>query len=92
MRIQQSSRWNAHSTLLCDTAGDDKKDAVALASTVQAVLAEAAGNGLQSVAIPLIGNGNAGWPTALAAKAHIEALMQFVAAIKTPSGLKVSMT
>lgn len=74
------------------SAGNAKKDAVALASTVQNVLAQAARNGMQSIAMPLIGNGNAGWPTALAAQAHLQGLLQFVATDKDSSVLKVPLT
>lgn len=75
-------------------AGDAKKDVVALASTVQHVLAQAAGNGLQSVAMPLIRDRTdyrrsiVGWP----AEAHLQGLLQFVAAEKNLSVLKVTVT
>ena len=65
---------------------------MALASTVQTVLAQAAGNGLQSVAIPVTDADNAGWPTGLAAEAHVQGLLHFVASAKNSSLLKVTLT
>lgn len=58
--------------LFCCYIGDDQQKAAALAKTVQSVLAIVADNGLESVAIPLIGGGKAGCPTQLAAQNHVE--------------------
>lgn len=68
------------------SAGSDKQ---ALVDTVHSVLTTTAAAGLESVALPLIGSGNAGWAVQLAAEAHIEALLQFVNAKNTASSLKV---
>ena len=58
-----------------------------MASTVQAVLKQARCHNMQSIAIPLIGAGQAGWPPKLAAKIHIEQLLKFAS---TPGSVKVN--
>ena len=64
-------------------------DADALAKAVQSVLAKAKAEGMESVAIPVIGNGNAGWPTELAAKVHVEEALKFAKARVASSSTKV---
>lgn len=63
-----------------------------LASTVRSALAMAAAGGMQSIAMPLIGNGVAGWPTKEAAKVHIEQVLGFFTAGTVSSALKVTVS
>lgn len=68
-------------------AGNQQLDVPLLASTVQSVLAQAAAKGMQSVAMPLIGAGRAGWPPKLAAQVHVAQVLKFTGS--TGSSLKV---
>lgn len=45
--------------------------------------------GMQSVAMPLVGAGRAGWPAKLAAKVQMEQVLQFINAATAASSLKV---
>ncbi|DBB13513.1 TPA: Poly (ADP-ribose) polymerase, variant 4 [Trebouxia sp. C0006] len=66
--------------------GNQQLDVPLLASTVQSVLAQAAAKGMQSVAMPLIGAGLAGWPPKLAAQVHVAQVLKFTGS--TGSALK----
>ena len=65
-------------TVLPCVGADEQADSLILASTVKAVLAQAAKHSMQSIAMPLIGAGAAGWPPQLAAKIHMEQVLEFV--------------
>ena len=69
-------------------AGNQQLDIPLLVSTVQSVLAQAAAKGMQSLAMPLIGAGLAGWPPKLAAQVHVAQVLKFTG--PTGSSLKVS--
>ena len=78
-----------HLTSLCLT-GDEQKEVPLLGSTVQSVLAQAEAHGMQSIAMPLIGHGLAGWPAKLAARVHVEQVLRFCKAGQAgPSSLQV---
>ena len=49
----------------------------------------AAAHGMQSIAMPLIGHGLAGWPAKLAAQIHVEQIVQFFKASTAACSLKV---
>ena len=63
------------------------QDRQQLASTVQSVLTSAASKGMQTVAMPLIGTGQAGWPKKLAAQVCLAVVSTFVNA--SPGSVKV---
>jgi O-acetyl-ADP-ribose deacetylase (regulator of RNase III) len=63
--------------IMLDFTGDEQKEVPLLASTVRSVLTMAAAHGMQSVAMPLIGHGLAGWPANLAAGVHVEQALRF---------------
>ncbi len=70
--------------------GDEQKEIPLLGSTVQSVLAQAEAHGMQSIAMPLIGHGLAGWPAKLAARLHVEQVLCFFKAAQAgPSSLQV---
>ena len=69
-------------------AADGQKTDV-YASTVRSVLQAAAEDGMQSVAMPLIGCGNAGWPIKLAAQINVEQVLDFLSTDGKTSTLKV---
>lgn len=73
----------------CDT-GDKEKDGPVLASTVQSVLAAAADHGMQSVAMPLMGSGRAGWPVTLAAHIHSAEVLDFIQSGKAGSMVRLN--
>lgn len=77
-----------HAWLAGLSAGNKQNEGALLASTVQSVLATAAAKGMQSVAMPLIGTGVAGWPKQLAAEVCLAEVSTFLRA--GPSSLKVS--
>ena len=71
--------------------GDEQKEVPLLRSTVQSALAQAEAHGMQSIAMPLIGHGLAGWPPHLAARVHVEQVLRFFTAAQAgPSSLQVS--
>ena len=70
------------------SAGKKQNEKALLAATVQSVLATAAAKGMDSVAMPLIGTGVAGWPKQLAAEVCLAEVLIFLRA--APSSLKVS--
>ena len=49
----------------------------------------AAAHGMQSIAMPLIGHGLAGWPAKLAAQIHVEQVVQFFKASTAACSVKV---
>jgi O-acetyl-ADP-ribose deacetylase (regulator of RNase III) len=49
----------------------------------------AAAHGMQSIAMPLIGHGLAGWPAKLAAQIHAEQVVQFFKASTAACSVKV---
>ncbi len=70
--------------------GDEQKEIPLLGSTVQSVLAQPEAHGMQSIAMPLIGHGLAGWPAKLAAQVHVEQVLRFFKAAQAgPSSLQV---
>ena len=79
---------DATTTCVHSCAGSNKQ---ALVDTVHSVLTTAAAAGLESIAIPLIGSGNAGWAVKLAAEARIEGVLQFAKASSTATSLKVAV-
>lgn len=62
----------------CSHADDKTQDFHVLASTVHSSLQKAADAGIKSVATPLIGSGNAGWPVELAAEVLVAAALTFM--------------
>lgn len=60
-------------------AGDEQADGPLLARTVQSALAQAEAHGMQSIAMPLIGAGRAGWPVQLAAQIHVAEVVKLKA-------------
>ena len=60
-----------------------------LGSTVRSVMTMAAAHGMHSIAMPLIGSGLAGWPAKLAARVHVEQVVQFFKASAAACSLKV---
>ena len=60
-------------------------------SMVQAILTVAADAKVDSIALPLLGCGQAGWPIALAAKAQIAELVEAALTGSAGSTLKVSL-
>lgn len=73
---------------ICD-AGDQQQGMQVLASTVRSALALAAAEGMQSIAMPLIGNGRAGWPAKAVAKVHVEQVLEFFNSATASTALKV---
>lgn len=69
--------------------GHGKQELRVLGKTVKSVLKEAAAHGMQSVAMPLIGHGNAGWPAKLAAQIHVEQVLRFFKSCKAGASLQV---
>lgn len=69
-------------------AGNKPNDSALQTSTVHSVLATAAARGMESVAMPLIGTGLAGWPKPLAAEVCLAEVSSFLRA--APSSLRVS--
>ena len=70
-------------------AGHGKQESHVLGKTVKSVLKEAASHGMQSIAMPLIGHGEAGWPAKLAAQIHVEQVLRFFKSRKAGLSLKV---
>lgn len=70
-------------------ADGQQQETTLLASTVQSVLSSAAARGLESVAMPLIGTGLAGWPKQLAAQLCLAEVAKFTKAVT--SSLKVCL-
>jgi len=70
-------------------AGDQQKDSPLLASTVRSALAQAEVHGMQSIAMPLIGAGRAGWPAKLAAQIHIAEVVKLMDSGKAVTSLQV---
>lgn len=70
------SHWSFLPCLTTVLNAGNKDESAQLASTVLAVLREASRWGMQSVAMPLIGAGAAGWPPKLAADIHIAQLLE----------------
>lgn len=65
-------------------AGNQQFDVPLLASAIQSVLTQAAAKGIQSVAMPLIGAGLAGWPPKLAAQVHVAQVLKFAGSTGVP--------
>ena len=78
----QAVLMHGHNVACCFSsvllAGNQQLDVPLLARTVQSVLAQAAAKGMQSVAMPLIGAGLAGWPPKLAAQVHVAQVLKFM--------------
>ncbi len=74
-------------TVCC--AGDQQRDSSLLGSTVQSALAQAEAHGMQSMAMPLIGAGRAGWPAKLAAQIHIAEVVKLMDSRKAATSLQV---
>ena len=72
---------------MCCAAGVANKDAYA--STVRSVLQKAADTGMVSLAMPLIGSENAGWPVKEAAEVLVEELKGFFDCRSAVSPLQV---
>jgi O-acetyl-ADP-ribose deacetylase (regulator of RNase III) len=71
------------------STGRGKQELRVLGSTVRSVLREAAAHNMQSIAMPLIGHGVAGWPAKLAAQIHVEQVLRFFNSRKASPSLKV---
>ena len=71
--------------------GCGKKEQRVLGSTVRSVLREATAHGMQSIAMPLIGHGLAGWPAHLAAQIHVQQVLRFFNSCKASPSLKVGL-
>ena len=69
-------------------AGNKQNESALLTSTVHSVLVTAAARGMESIAMPLIGTGLAGWPKQLAAEVCLAEVSSFLRA--APSSLRVS--
>ncbi len=69
--------------------GRGKQEQRVLGSTVRSVLREAAAHGMQSIAMPLIGHGLAGWPAKLAAQIHVQQVLRFFNSCKASPSVKV---
>ena len=78
-----------HAKLAGLSAGNKQSEGALLASTIRSVLATAAAKGMESVAMPLIGTGVAGWPKQLAAELCLTEVSLFLRA--GPSSLKVTV-
>lgn len=69
-------------------AGNKPNESALLTSTVHSVLTTAQAKGMESIAMPLIGTGLAGWPKQLAAEVCLAEVSSILRA--APSSLKVS--
>ncbi len=72
-------------------AGSVQQDDANLRRTVQAVLQAVKVAKVESVAVPLLGAGAAGWPTALAAKALVGQVVEMISSTVVGRTLKVSI-
>ena len=83
-------RTGQTATISC--TGDQQRDSPLLGSTVQSALAQAEAHGMQSIAMPLIGTGRAGWPAKLAALIHIAEVIKLMNSGKAVTSLQVKHT
>lgn len=75
--------------MLCDYAGQGKQELCKFGNTVRSVLRAASAHGMQSIAMPLIGHGLAGWPAKLAAQTHVQQVLRFFNSTTSAASLKV---